>query len=224
MAYDRQQLRVDWIFRINGTDEIAMTGLSISGATDFDAGDALTAYDTATDGSDLNQAMLVMLGAGRYAWADYSTLTDVKVAALDVNGLYITEAKVFSPPSPGTGNGANIVPQCSVVLSLRSPTTLGRANYGRMYIPHSMMLLAAGTATATTIRAQGCADDSATFLNTVNNTFNVGPNPGVIQIMSNLGTGLSKGVTRCAVGTVNDTQRRRRNRLAELYSFSPVLP
>jgi len=222
MAYDRQQLRVDWIFRVDGTDEIAITGCSVSGAADFDAAAALENFDTPVDGLTLDTAMQNLLSPAPIAWASYSTLTDIKVAALGTDGLYLVEPKIYSASSPASGSLEQIVPQQSVVLSLRSPTTLGRANYGRMYLPHCLLPLLAGTPTASVATADAAVADAQTFLNIVNDTFNVGSNPAVLQIMSSVGAGLSRGVTRCAIGTVNDTQRRRRNRISEVYSFATV--
>ena len=225
MAYDRSHLEVSWIFRIDGTDEVAMTGLSVTGAPGFDAVAALLQYDEVVDGQALGQAMTTFLSANPIAWADYSFLTDVKVAAVDVTGHYINTAgnpKIWSADTTFHGTDTQIVPQCSIVLSLRSPTTLGRANYGRMYLPHTLLPLGAGNPSALATTAEEAATKAATFINEVNEIFDTGDDPGVVQIMSSVAPGLSKAVTRVAVGDVNDTQRRRRNRLPENYSFEAV--
>jgi len=222
MAYDRQFLKVDWIFRIDDTDEIALTGLHITGATDFDAEAALVAYNNTVSGELLNDLMGVMLTTAPYAWADYSTITDIKVAACDTSGHYLVEPKIYSPGTTNGGTLTQILPQSTSVLSLRTPTTLGKANYGRMYLPHTIVPLDNGTPTATFGSATAAVALAQTMLDGVNNIFNAGAEPGIIQIMSATGTGLSRPVTRCAVGTVNDTQRRRRNQLQEVYAFAAV--
>lgn len=222
MAYDRQQLRVDWIFRIDDTEEVAITGLSISGGTGFNAVEALADIDISSVGSYCINQMAALLEPAPIAWADYSYLTDLKIAALDVNGHYLTDAKVYTPTTPPHGDLTQIVPQSSVVVSLRSPTTLGRANYGRMYLPHCLLPLASTRPWAGSATTEAAVADAATFLNNINDTFNAGDNPGVIQIMSQKAPGISRAVTRVAIGSINDTQRRRRNRLQEAYSFAAV--
>jgi len=222
MAYATEHLSVDWIFRIEGTDEIAMTGCSISNPLGYDAEAALLDYDPITHGNTLYAAMITLLEITSINWADYSLLTDVRVAAHSTTGSQLGDPQVFSPASPTDGDNATVLPQATVVLSLRTPATLGQANYGRMYLPHTYGAMTTNTPFMSTTITNAIATAGAAFVDEVNGVFqSITPN-GLVSNLSFVGSGTTKEVTRVAVGSVNDTQRRRRNQLPEVYSYVPV--
>lgn len=221
MAYAGQQLKVTWIFRIENTEEVGITSVSITGAA-YDAVPALAAAVGRSSGTAMLGAMSTFMVTTGLQWAAYSQLTDVKIAALDTAGHYLTDADITSDATPESGLAQQVLPQSSVVGSLRTASTLGDANYGRMYLPHTKLELPTDLPTANSTVTGLVSVGFAGFLGAVNDEFNQGPEPGVVSIMSFKGAGLSKGVTRSAIGSVTDTQRRRRNRLTEVYSFSDV--
>lgn len=222
MPYDRQALKITFNFIVADTDEIAQTGYKISGATDFDALAALGAVDTT-----FIQARIVefenLMDTADLFWGNYSELVSAKVAALSVNGLYLGEAVEAQAGAAFAGAEAtNGCAQNSVVLSLRSAFTIGSANYGRMYLPHVAPLRTTTSPYIASSSVSAIATAARVFLDAQNNAFNTGAEPGAISIMSSVGAGFSRAVTRVGVGRVCDTQRRRRNRLTEQYVYEPV--
>lgn len=221
MAFDREHLEISWIFRVANTEEVAVTGLSTTTAA-FDSVAALGAAEAGGWASDLYDTMGVLLVTAGLHWAVYSSLTDVKIAAIDTAGHYLADPVIFSSVAPDVGDDVAVLPQSTVVGSLRTDTTLGAANYGRMYLPHTKLELATGQASANTTVTGLVSIAFGGFIAAVNAITNVGPEPSVVSIMSALGAGTAKPVTRVAIGSVTDTQRRRRNRIPEVYSFTDL--
>ena len=222
MAYDRQALRFTWLYDIQGTEEIANTSYHTSGAAGWTG--AEEALDDLSDAqmSDLYDAWILQYDVTNYVWANYSRLGALKVAAIDENGLYLTEPRIFEPVTAATGDGANVLPQSTIVASLRSNSTIGPANYGRMYLPHSRIGLDTTTPFAEGSPCATLASFLATYIETSNAVTNGLSSPSLAQILSSKGAGAAKGVQRVGIGNVTDTQRRRRNRLQETYFFEPV--
>lgn len=222
MSYDRQALLISWLFAILGEEEVAVTSLHVSGTTSFDAEAALGALST-SDQDDLQDAMSTLMSDSDLQWGNFSQATGLKAAALDTSGHYLAEPVTRDIQTPASGSSTGLVyPADTVVVSLRSPSTFGEANRGRMYLPHCAINRVTATPFMNGTAIGNVATAAALFLNTVNDVCNTGPEPGVIQIMSSKGTGTSKGVTSMAIGNVLDTQRRRRNRLVENYTTRSV--
>lgn len=222
MAYDRQALLISWLFDILGEDEVAVTSLHVSGTTSFDAVAALGGLSTA-DQDGLQNLMSTLMSDDDFQWGNFSRATGLKVAALDTAGHYLTDPIVRDIVSPASGSATGLVfPQDTVVVSLRSPSTFGEANRGRMYLPHISINRVTATPFMNGTNIAACATAAQTFLNGVNDITNTGSDPAVIQIMSSKGAGTSKAVTSMAIGNVLDTQRRRRNRLTEQYTIRSV--
>lgn len=222
MAYDRQSLKVTFKFLVLDSDEEAQTGYKVSGTDTFNALDALDEVDTAFIQARIAELENLMDTADLF-WGNYSFLVSAKVAALGTNGLYLTDAVEASAGASFSGTEATTgCAQNSVVLSLRSATTIGQANYGRMYLPHVAPLRTTATPYIASSSVTAILAASKVFLDAQNDAFNTGPEPAALSIMSSLGTGSSKGVTRVGVGRVTDTQRRRRNKLQEQHQFLPI--
>jgi len=227
MAYDRQSIKVDWTWTIDGTDEVANTGFHLSNIAGWTGAAAkLTAIGSTVGwGTDLYAAMVTCIGGGSFNWADYSTLRSVRVAALGTDGLYLVDPLVFESETPTTGSAGQVHPQASIVLSLRSPSTIGRANYGRMYMPHVRGSLQTASPYMSSLTTGAIAAAGAGLLDDVTTVINDNAGDEVLPvIMSAVGSGTAKGVTSVLCGQVVDTQRRRRNRLQETYSSTPFPP
>lgn len=159
-------------------------------------------------------------GAGIGAGAD---LRYLKLAYIDVDGHYLADPPFvveFAPVSPPVTT--TLPPQVSYVVSLRSGMVLGDANYGRMYMPPPTWLVGQqnGVATATQVgNARGAAK---TMINGVRARL-AAQVPGIAPvIMSKKGLGTTKRVLQIGVGTVLDTQRRRRTKLAEAMTLDSL--
>jgi len=221
MAYDRQFLRIDFLFAIGGTAEVAVTSInyaSIAGWT----GAAAALEELRADGTVAGDSMAAMLTFIRNAnlfWADYSDLTGIKFAAVGTDGHYIAEPFPTELTPAESGAAANTLPQSTVVLSLRSGLSLGSANYGRMYLPHTRIGMVAGTPATNVATTDIIAAAGKTFVNDLTAALQDPVTAIITPMIMTAKTGAaSKAVTAVAVGTVTDTQRRRRNKLIETYS------
>lgn len=225
MSYDRQFLRVSFGFAIGGTPEVAETSVNYSTVTGWTGAVAALAEIQANETAcltDVGAAMSGMMTSGSIAWADYSDFISVKVAAIGTNGLYLTDPLVLEGAF-GSGSSGNVLPQSTIVLSLRSGFTLGKANYGRMYLPHSRSTLVAGTPRVASGDTDGLADDGAAMINAITTALTAEVTAVIFPcILSSIGSGFGRGVTEVKVGNVVDTQRRRRRQLAETYSTTAL--
>lgn len=222
MAYDRQSLLISWLFDILGEEEVAVTSVHVSGTTSFDAVAALGGLSTA-DQDGLQALMSTLMSDDDFQWGNFSRATGLKVAALDELGHYLAEPLVRDIQSPASGSSTGLVyPQDTVVVSLRSSSTFGEANRGRMYLPHIAINRVTATPFMNGTNIAACATAAQTFLNGVNDITNTGADPAALTIMSSKGAGAAKAVVSMAIGNVLDTQRRRRNRLTEQYTSRSV--
>ncbi len=225
MAYGNQFLKFTWLFSVAASDEIADTGLNFTSAPAW-TGAAAALAELDPDGA------FVLGMAARYgdlmdplliSWADYSAVTGIKIAAIGTDGHYLTDPVTVELPGIADGSAVGIIPQSTVVLSLRSGFTLGKGNYGRMYLPHSTTGTETGTPRSSVAIASGFADHAAEWLSEFVTDINAETTATVFPaIMSQAAGTPSKGVTQVAVGRVTDTQRRRRNRLDEDYQFASL--
>lgn len=224
MTYGGQFLKITWLFRIGGTDEVADTSLNytsapgwtgaVAGLAQLDDADLVSMRESYNDN---------MMDLDHISWASYSDLYGIKVAAIGTDGHYLTDPLVAETDIPESGTAEGVLPQSTVVLSLRSGFTIGKGNYGRIYLPHTTLGTVTGTPYANPTNAAAIATAGKTFLNDVTATLNAALTATVFPaIMSQAAGTPTRGVTEVAVGTVTDTQRRRRNRLIEAYSFESL--
>jgi len=219
-----QFLKITWLFKITGTEEIADTSLNYTtvpgwaGAAaalaELDVGDLAAMREFYNDD---------LMDLAHISWADYSSLFSIKVAAIGTDGAYLTDPKTAETDTPDAGTAVGVLPQNTVVLSLRSGFTLGKGNFGRMYLPHTTLGTVATTPYAAEANAAAIASAGRTFINHVTGTINAATTAVLFPaIMSQAAGTPSRGVTAVAVGRVTDTQRRRRNRLLEQYSVQTL--
>jgi hypothetical protein len=225
MPYASEFLRIRWTFTVAESEEIADTGLNLAvpGGTEFDAAAALAvANDTTLD--DLFEAYFDMVGTtGSFLWADYSRLTGVHMSAVNEAGAQLGETKEKAYTASNAGNDANTPPQCTVVGTLWSGQSVGSGNFGRMYLPHTRLLLETGRARSTAAEADAAASLFGTFISTVNGIGASLPSDPEVIINSSKGAGSNKAPSEVRVGRVVDTQRRRRNRLEEDYQSAGIV-
>lgn len=225
MAFDQSFLKFTWGFTIFGTDEIAVTSLNLSHPTDpaFNAVAALAEIVTATTGPLLQAHMTALIGSAPIRWANYSRLNYVRMAAVLATGFEDPVTKTYVIPSPPAGGLANVVPQCSIVGTLRSGSVVGSANYGRMYLPHTQLELGTGLPNASPTDTGTAATRFQTFVTGVNDDVNAVVTESVrAMIMTQVPAATSKVVNQVSIGDVNDTQRRRRNQLRELHQLRSI--
>lgn len=147
-------------------------------------------------------------------------LNSVKVAPVDEDGRYIDnmDSVIYDWETPLRGAGTSAhPPQVSVVASLTTGTRRGNATHGRMYLPLTAIAINSDEFTIDTTNRQLIANAVKGLLNDSLSTLaDVSLDP---VVMSNIGSGTTRTITTVAVGSIPDTQRRRRNRFTEEYTI-----
>lgn len=129
------------------------------------------------------------------------------------------EAVYTGTPAPSTG--AALPPQSAVVISLRSlvPGSRGR---GRLYWPAIGAALHQNSYRLTLPTAAQVNTAAVVYLTNIQDALRaefIGPGLGTVQLcVVSRTTGTRTDVTSLQVGDVIDTQRRRRDNLAETYN------
>lgn len=220
MVYATQSVKVTIGHIIIGTDEIAETGFHISDPGGFSASGFMSAG--ASVGGSIGTAWIAFLGSSGVVCPNWSRFSYVKMAPVGLDGRYLGEPTINNYSTVGTGI-ARQLPQESIVVGLSSRQSLGEANRGRMYLPHISTALVSNSYRSS---ANGSVSLAAkTFLQAVNTAAGsvTGFTNSRVCIMSSKGLGTTKRVMDIRVGDIIDTQRRRRNRLAETYSTNIVI-
>lgn len=222
MAYAKSFVKFSFLYSIAATDEGAETSVNVStiGSTPFDAAlflASLTDAELATVG-DAYWTMVSTSGLDSAIFGDYNA---VKAAAIGTDGHYLSDPKIHNF-SPRSGSSATTQAQDSVVVSLRAPTNVGGGNRGRMYLPYTSGGHVAGAPNMDPALTAQLAARAVTFVRAVNTVANaLVPSSGVV-IMGRTGAGTVKSVAQVRVGDLVDTQRRRREQLAETYASGTV--
>ena len=150
--------------------------------------------------------------------------TEVKVAQIKaVDGRVLDGSTVYAYPATelNGGSSTNLFPaQCSLVATLMSDRPRGLASKGRMYLPGVCPSIQT-TGKISSVNAGTIATNLQTFFNSVRADADIPNTP----ILAAKGTGLFPELTAqndyietIKVDDVIDTQRRRRNGLAESYT------
>lgn len=212
---------------------VTMSGQMLQGAEEWQTGfycglpdgDAPVPTTLFTDA--VRNAWEIFFEQAQNAISTSYTFTQVKAARLNTDGKYDgTDVAVSFPGTAvsGTRAGAPMPPQVALVATLVAGSGKGLAGKGRMYLPGICDAVDA-TGHINSVVAQNIANNLATFFNTLNASFDV---PGEVINASKgkaalLGAGARNvPVNGVRVGNVYDTQRRRRNSLAETYYVATV--
>lgn len=172
--------------------------------------------------TDILAACTKLIGTGygvSMNWSNVVTIDWAKLAVLKTDGHY-QGAPSMAEQTGKTGSAGSFAfaPQLAAVVSLWSGDTFGRGNRGRSYLPVPYTYLSSIAVTdprATTAAANLLRDKFKLFLADV-----AGEVDGVTlgtfpAIMSSLGSGVTKHISKVAVGRVIDTMRSRRTSLPE---------
>lgn len=175
-----------------------------------------------------NTLLESVTGAAQTFWSAVSNrialgtrLNSVKVAPVDEDGRYIDnmDSVIYDWETPLRGAGNSVhPPQVSVVASLTTGTRRGNATHGRMYLPMTAIPIDSNDFTISVSNRKTIADAVVGLLNnSIGAIADVTLDP---VVMSNIGSGTTRTITTVAVGSIPDTQRRRRNRFTEEYTLS----
>lgn len=160
----------------------------------------------------------------------YRTL-QVKVSQLDTDGdVDLNKIDFYDYPTPITGGGgaSTLPPQIALACTLTSEKQRGLASKGRMYLPGVNSAVSSSSAQLSTITLNPLLDKLKIFFDALKNDADV---PGALILASKghkipgpgageyfYGAGEIKNVTGFRIGSVYDTQRRRRNAVPEVYT------
>lgn len=175
----------------------------------------------------------------RDAWATFFTaggslvsnnyaFTQVKMASIGSDGHTISSSVKYSyPGSAVVGSTASNThpPQCAVVVTLLSDRPRGKASKGRMYLPgFSGNIMDNGKIDSPDVNS--IAENLKTFFDSMTNDADI-PDELILAAKwsgpLNVIPAQNDYVETIRVGDVVDTQRRRRNGLAEVYTSKTLL-
>jgi hypothetical protein len=223
MSYDRSSWYITWGGRL-GDSEIWQTGLhaALDGtgvsppAPDDDAVEAVKELVEDFHANELSHI------------SNEVKLDWVKIAKRDTAGADTDAPAIWEFTTAPLGLSATHMPFSSAaVVSLRSGSTFGRANFGRMYLPcvaSEINPLTNGRFDSTT--TSNLAGTAGALIDGINSHLSGFWSGGIagfnVRNLSKVGSGTAKKVTSVYVGNVPDTQRRRRNALAEVYATQAI--
>lgn len=149
-------------------------------------------------------------------------LETIKANVLGVDGKYVSQTYTGLrdiEPVVGSAAGNIMPPQNTVAVSLRTARKRGPGARGRFYPPLPVVGTLAPDGTIAAGQAAQMATAGAALINGMNGVSDLR-----VVVASEVGAGALVPVTSVAVGTVVDTQRRRRGDLVEVYSTAAVAP
>lgn len=146
--------------------------------------------------------------------SELTAFTGVRVDDVqDPGGVVRTAQFDLVEPSLGASTGQQLPPQCSEVVSLRTGSP-GKSFRGRMYFPP----LSVGALTGEGSISTGAQGELADAMQRFFNTYNAASAPvnATAFVASDVRQQLT-AINQIQVGSVFDTQRRRRSEIAEAY-------
>ena len=190
------------------------------------AGEIPAAYDQAKgDASVAAVGALALPSILEVGLSAAGSITGIRLEMRDTDSPVMLGLSEYTLPTPKVGtNSAQCPPQTSVVCSLRTATPTARGR-GRLYWP-ALALPVDGT----TLRIQAASVTSLaagfrTYLTSIRTALNTawfpgGPEHFDLAVYSPTDN-TCRPVTTLQVGNTFDTQRRRRDALAESYTSLP---
>lgn len=217
MVYPSNFIKVTNTFSLIGTDEIGSFGFHMA----LPSGDiSVSNYlGTGTNITAIAQACLDFWNTNANDIPSGWGLSSTKIALIEADGKYNPVAPAYEfiheNPVPGPTPVAS-APQLSAVVTLTSIRPRDPGRYNRFYVPTT----AASNGpykiqpTATASLAETTVDMLQEITTVMQQTIpNIRP-----AVMSASGSGFNTSVETVRVGDVIDTQRRRRNKVAETYT------
>lgn len=130
-----------------------------------------------------------------------------------VTGKYLSEieSNTFDTFAPMVGIGATGPGQNTLAISWMTAATRGLASKGRIFPPTGQLVVNMATGQVTTVIASNAAGAANSLLTVIN-----GFGAAQVVVFSKQGQ-VTRTITGVRVGTIVDTQRRRRSSLKENY-------
>lgn len=223
MAYKYNFIKITALGQLAGTDEIFSFGLHFGSSINDVTSNEYTAFTSSIDeiAELVRQFWVEPFNGIPNQWQ----LTSVKMALIATNGKYETwaapEEFIFDVPISGPDvNGS--APQLAAVVTLQSQKPRDPGKYNRFYVPTRSSgepRYAIGNQTQ-----QSLADSTVTMIDGIADLLRADKINMNSTVVSASGTGFALPTQRVKVGSVIDTQRRRRNKLPENYVYSDLEP
>lgn len=218
-------------------NKVTISGHCFNGAEEWSTGFYVgsEAGDAADPGSVAASAIAgywttFFTSANAHIAGTYVT-NSVKVSQLETDGdVDLDMIDIYDYPAAiaGVSGGAPLPPQITLAATLTSDAQRGLASKGRMYLPGINLPVVPTDPRIAVVEQGQIATALKTFFDNVNASSDVPGqiilaskgrkfgDPGTPDDFSYVG-GVIKYVTGCRLGNVYDTQRRRRNGIAESY-------
>src|SRR5664280_3036968 len=149
----------------------------------------------------------------------------VKLNKINSAGHYdnpsAARTSLLDPAIGGGGGGSTLPPQVAVCATLLTAHARGKAHKGRIYLPAlagALITYGVGAGTIGGGAAGAIGDATHAFIQAINAAL---PSPNAVSVISS--TGEANHVTGVAIGSVYDTQRRRRRSLPETPYLTSAL-
>jgi hypothetical protein len=166
--------------------------------------------------------------ASRYS--GNTKLRYVKFNKIGPDGRQVNQTKTFRSDMAAAGvsptSGAVHAITHSTCVTFLTEASRGRASKGRLFVPHSSMVIATGSGRYAPGDCQATADAWGTFLTSLSDAPGLDvPNSLIPVVVSNLepSPGLSRPITRAQVGNFPDYMGSRRNRTTEVRVQSALV-
>lgn len=172
--------------------------------------------------NDYHADLLAYWGQIRSYWPSTAKLSYAKLARIGTDGKYLSDAVVkdyVTGNITGAATQAAMPPSVAVAVTLLTDSNRGLGHMGRFYLPapSSNSLDIDGSLSIET--ADVVKNATVTFLNNINNLTgsDAGDNFGEVIVASRVRDGAEKVVTGIKVGLRFDVQRRRAEKIPEMY-------
>lgn len=152
--------------------------------------------------------------------SDVAFFDTCKVAAVGADGLYVlgSDPDILDagPGAGGNGSLAHVAPQLCTVVTLRTLASRGHASRGRFFWPGAAYETLDDSGHISSAAALSMAEAFSAMIMSINTVLHSAYSADMnISVMSKLGSGVARAVTKIEVGDVIDTQRRRRRQIPE---------
>lgn len=222
MAYAWSYIKLTWGGSLANDEEIWTCGIHFANQNADVLGGAWTSID-GTVMSNIANVIRTMHTTSGLAIPQGVKLEWVKVALIGRDGKYEQAPKEFIfSTAAGGATSSPYAPQLSTVITLQSNKYKDPGKFNRYYVP-SLGPIGASNYKYTKAMTDEMAEAHATMLDDLNDIFNGLSGQMTLRAAAvNQKTASYEYITKVKVGSIVDTQRRRRNKLVEEYSEFPV--
>ena len=175
------------------------------------------------DPNDFHTAANTFYRQSNLGLAAYNTFDYIKLALIGEDGKQIGEPKIKYFTGSINGNGpSSMAPQNSIVVTLGTGVPRGAGSKGRIYLPAGFADVTGSTGKLSTAACESIRDKTIVWIKSINAQTALTGYPAAVSVISTARPGLNLVVDRVSVGNLVDTQRRRRNKLTEIYVEAPL--